>query len=109
MEMRHIGEKELEGETPLHVITNQRKTYGATLILFPEIFRAISEVYGENLYILPSSIHELLVLPESLDYAERLKEIVREVNSTCLEQVELLSDNVYMYKRESGSIIIAEE
>lgn len=45
MEMRHIGEKELEGETPLHVITNLRKTYGATLILFPEIFRAISEVY----------------------------------------------------------------
>lgn len=109
MEMRHIGEKELDGETPLYVITNQRKTYGATLILFPEIFRVISEVYGENLYILPSSIHELLVLPESLDYAERLKGIVREVNSTCLEQVELLSDNVYMYKQESGSIIIAGE
>lgn len=90
----------------IQVVTNQRKTFGATMILFPKILKAISEFYEDDLYVLPSSVHEILVLPKCSDSAERLKTTVREVNELCVEQKELLSDQVYLYYRDSEKITI---
>lgn len=97
---------DLSGKTLIQVVTNQRKTFGATMILFPEILKAISEFYEDDLYVLPSSVHEILVLPKCSDSAERLKTTVREVNELCVEQKELLSDQVYLYYRDSEKITI---
>lgn len=61
---------DLSGKTLIQVVTNQRKTFGATMILFPEILKVISEFYEDDLYVLPSSVHEILVLPKCSDSAE---------------------------------------
>lgn len=100
---------QLFGRTSIYVVTNQRGTFGATMILFPDILKVISEFYGDDLYILPSSIHEILVLPKYSDDVEKLKITVREVNELCVEQKELLSDQVYLYQRNSGKVEIAAE
>ena len=100
---------QLSVKTSIYVVTNQRGTFGATMILFPDILKVISEFYGDDLYILPSSIHEILVLPKCSDNVEKLKITVREVNELCVEQKELLSNQVYLYQRNSGKVEIAAE
>lgn len=91
----------------IYVVSNQFQLNGATIILFPEKLQIIAEKFGRDLYILPSSIHELLVLPKTTDSAKALREMVHEVNETCVEKIEQLSDNVYCYSRLTGRIEIS--
>ena len=88
----------------LIVVTNKGQNYGAGAILYPGVLEDISEKYGVNLYILPASIHEVIVVPEKgdPDEAEMLKAIVHEVNSGGLSREEFLSDNIYFYEKNTG-------
>lgn len=67
----------------------------------------LAERLGNDLYILPSSIHEVLLLPVSMGTPEELAGIVKEVNRTLVLPEERLSDSVYRYDRESGKVRIA--
>lgn len=88
----------------LIVVTNKGQNYGAGAILYPGVLEDISEKYGVNLYILPASIHEVIVVPEKgvPDEAEMLKAIVHEVNAGVLSREEFLSDNIYFYEKNTG-------
>jgi hypothetical protein len=93
----------LPSTTPLIILTNQTGVNGASAILYPEMPKQIFSYVGKNYYLLPSSIHEFLIVPEEegvnpLD----LKEIVKEVNENHLEQEEFLSDHIYYF---DGNII----
>jgi hypothetical protein len=57
----------------------------------------VRERLGEDFYILPSSIHELLVLPRSMMDANELQEMVKCVNATVVNPEDVLSDGVYAY------------
>lgn len=96
-------------EIPMYVVTNQLKFNGATIMLFPEELEKLADKWQCNLYIMPSSIHEIIVLPEFGGDSESLKSMVCEVNQTCVEREELLSNSVYFYSRESGTVQIAME
>lgn len=98
-----------ELQPSLYIVTNQMKLNGATAMLFPKKLQEISEQLGSDLYILPSSIHEILVCPKMGNDLEELKEMVNEVNTTCVDKTERLSDSVYCYSRKSGSVDIAVE
>lgn len=61
---------------------------------------------GENFYILPSSIHEVILLRESFaEDAEYLRWMIQEVNATEVAPEEILSDRAYYYDRETDTII----
>lgn len=94
---------ELIGESPLHVLSNQMGINGASAILYPEMPGKIYEYFKKPYFLLPSSIHEFLILPENRRFtAERLRTMVREANETVITEEELLSDNVYYF---DGNII----
>ena len=76
-------------------------------MLFSEEFSGLAAELGSDLYILPSSVHEILLLPADAGNPEGLAEIVKEVNLTQVAPEERLSDSVYLYERESGKIKIA--
>ena len=88
----------------MYVLTNPLRSFGASCILYPGMLEDIACRLGENFYVIPSSVHETIILPESNGPTrEHLLEMVKEINETelCLE--EILSDNVYYYdfqKRE---------
>ena len=66
-----------------------------------------AEKLGKNFYILPSSVHEVILLPEDkVSSSENLLTMVMEVNRTQLAPEEVLSDAVYYYDRKSGEISI---
>ena len=92
----------------MFVLTNESKLNGAAMLLCPATMDMIAEQVGSSIYILPSSIHETLVVPfnDGLD-VEQLKQMVHEVNSTQVAEDEILSDNVYVYNYSRHSIIAA--
>lgn len=89
------------------VLTNKKGINGAAAILYPDCLKEIGNIAGENLYIIPSSIHELLIIPDDRHILpEKLKKMVREVNASCVVSEEVLSDMVYHYSIEKNIIEI---
>lgn len=93
-------------EIPMLVVTNAWKTNGAISIFFADVQEEIAEAFGSDFYILPSSTHEVLVLPEDLYKSCDFKSLVQEINQTEVEPEEKLSDSVYYYSRETKKISI---
>lgn len=92
-------------EGVMFVLTNREKQYGASAIVRPEVMEKVGRVFPEGFYILPSSIHETLIVPKSAELAPKeLGNLVRGVNQTAVSREEVLSDRVYEYDRESGKI-----
>lgn len=87
------------GTVPLHVLSTKNATDGAALIADNKILNQIHEQLGEDFYILPSSIHEVLILPKSDadGDVEGLKEMVTTINGTEVALQDQLTDNVYEY------------
>lgn len=102
-----VEKKKAFESIPLLILTNSRRYLGAACILYRGLLEEFSEKIGKNLYILPSSIHEVILLPEDcVKKADSLIRMVREVNRTQLEPEEVLSDTVYYYDREKKEISI---
>lgn len=89
----------------MYVLTNQDKQYGAATILYENIISDFAKKNNSNIYILPSSIHELILVPgNSLVPKEGLNDMVKEVNATQVPIQEILSDHAYIYNIGDDSI-----
>lgn len=98
------------GEIPLLILTNSRRYLGAACILYGNLLEQFAKKTGENFFILPSSVHEVILLPESkVNNSRNLLYMVVEVNRTQLAPEEVLTDTVYYYDRASGKIRIYAE
>ena len=96
------GEVDLNGP-PLFCLTTGDKMFGASLMVREDILSKAAELLGDNFFILPSSLHEVLIIPESLaDDAHVLVQMVKDVNEAEVLPKERLSDKVQFYDRESG-------
>ena len=95
-----------EYEMPVYILTNSKKVNGASCILYKNLLRNFACEKNENFYIIPSSIHEVLLVPESQGLKmDELKSMVQEVNDTELDREEILSYSVYYYNRELDCIL----
>ena len=109
--MRPLSEvlrEELEDDgTPLFVLTNEKMYLGAVTMFYPDLMDLIADKLDSDLYIIPSSIHECLILPEQEDICgDDLKKLVRTVNDTEVADDEILSYNIYKYSRAGRSVTI---
>ena len=96
-----------EFETQAYVITNKICVNGATVVLYKEVMEEFEQKFPEGFYILPSSIHEVIVLPASVTPDKSfLRELVREVNRDVLPDTDYLSDEVYYYDAEEKNITL---
>lgn len=96
---------EYKDESPMYVLTNKLKLYGACCILYKHLLEEFASSVKTDLYIIPSSIHEVLLVPKREEYdKEYLSELVREVNTTELSPEEVLSDHIYYYSRKDDAI-----
>lgn len=92
-------------EDLMFVLTNSLRSFGAACILYDGMLDKISEEIGENFYILPSSIHEMIIIPESNSPSrEHLNEMITEVNQTQVDAEEVLSEYVYYYDCTSKTL-----
>lgn len=92
---------------PLFVLSNSRRMYGSTVILYKGLLKSSAGVLGDDLIIIPSSIHELILLPASAcNSAESIKDMVLYANRTVLDADDVLSDAVYYYDRKRDKLKI---
>ena len=92
----------------ISILTNQIRIHGATCMVYPGLLEEIADIYEDDVAIIPSSIHDVLVfpksnLPEGYDF-EYLNDMIQEVNETQLTDDEVLSDHVYWYHRDTKEI-----
>lgn len=110
VEMSIVAELPLgEDEVTTYILTNQKEVDGAIYFMSPEVVGAIAEALEDDLYILPSSVNEVLLVraSELEDGVDKLKEMVRDANETVVSEKDILSYNVYHYDKEHGITIAA--
>lgn len=92
--------RKLREQESMYILTNHIRSGGASAILYPGRLEAVGAYFKENYYILPSSIHEVIVIPESRALPkEEMECVIREVNETQVQPEEFLSDRAYYYDR----------
>ena len=97
-------------EAILLVLTNEKKNFGAAMMFEPKVMDQLSQSFPEGFYILPSSLHEVLILPDREGILPKeLGAMVREVNRSQVEKMEQLSDRVYRYDKEAQKIVEVPE
>lgn len=93
----------------LYIFKNRRCRHGASVMLKKDIIKSFAEEKGADLYILPCSIHDLLLVKENGSHTAReLKRVVCDINrdGKSVNPEDRLSDSVYLYQRETDEIQI---
>lgn len=92
---------------PLWILTNESNLWGAAAILDDLALASIAQKFGTSFYILPSSIHEVIIIPDTYTSdLNTLISIVKDINKRVLDPTEVLSDNIYLYIKDSSNISI---
>ena len=106
MEVELIEELRMS-EPKLYMLSNEKRTNGAATMLYPGIMERIYEKIAGNFYIIPSSVHELIVWVDDGCMDPRgLADMITEVNHTQLREEEILAHHSYYYDGKDKRILI---
>ncbi|MDO4614401.1 MAG: DUF5688 family protein [Lachnospiraceae bacterium] len=93
----------------LYVLSNQSRMYGATVMTYDNILEKIAGQLGGDFVLLPSSVHEMIVLPpDKLCAHEEALKMIREINEREVDPEEILSDCYYRYICSEKRLILCE-
>lgn len=94
-------------QASLFVMTNTKGMFGATSLVFADELKAFANRINSSYYILPSSVHEVILVPVCKEFSiEYFRSMVREINSTQVDATEVLSDHIYFYEKEKGELSV---
>lgn len=97
-----------EVDLQMYVISNAKRVWGAVAVLDNEILDRMAGMLDSGFFILPSSIHEIIVVKIDGEFAkesQRLLDMVTEVNGEMVDEQEYLADSVYYYDRGEGEVM----
>lgn len=101
-----IGE---EGDSTFYVLNNPARMLGAISFLYPGELKKTAARLNEDFYVLSSSVHEVLIVPDSLEIpVEELEEMVRDINQGIVSPKDRLSDLVCHYDRSTDALSAAD-
>lgn len=94
---------------PMRVLTNEKRIHGAVSMIYRGVLEKLAEEVKKSFYILPSSIHEVILLADTgREAADSLKQMIREVNAAHVAPEEVLSDNLYYYDFHEKKVKIVD-
>lgn len=97
---------EFADSVPMYVLSNKSRVEGAACMIYPDLIKDFAEALGSSLYIIPSSIHELLLLPvTNANESQDIKNMIREINDTQVKMEEILSYSLYLFDKEKEKIV----
>lgn len=100
----------IPGPDNLFVATCNHGEDGAGCIFYPEFMVSIAKEFNGGFYVLPSSVHEIIVLPESVGMpVKEMNYMVRTINQNEVQRKDRLSNNAYHYDAELGQLELATE
>ena len=89
----------------IYVLSNTSKEKGAAVVAYPGVLEKVDQLFPDGFYILPSSVHELLIVPKSPEMdPKELGNMVRAINQSEVAKEDQLSDRIYTYDREAGRV-----
>lgn len=105
----HDGTQGYDDEDYMYVLTSENLVFGASILLYEEYFAELSNRIHSDLFVLPSSINDVIAVPAFGESVWFLKEMVRDVNEADVKDEEILGNNVYRYSRKERKLTIVEE
>lgn len=110
---KDVAEQVLEGMRDggemMWIISNNKGVSGAVNMIFEKNLHELAKGVNDDLYILPSSIHEVIAVPASIGNPDELAKMVLEVNTDVVDVSERLSNQVYQYDRDSRKLTMATD
>ena len=100
---------ETQDERSMYVITNESKLFGAASMLYEEPLHELAEKIGSDLYILPSSIHEVIAVSADFGSPDELAKMVYEINMDQVDINDRLSNQVYCYDKDLRTLRLATD
>lgn len=98
---------EFEDGPAMYILSNCDKRNGASTLCYNGLLLRLSEELHSDFLILPSSIHEVILIPSSgIDNFQEINEMIQEINETQLSDEEVLSDHAYYFSQKQGQIIL---
>lgn len=95
-------------EMPLYVLTNEIRLNGAAVLFYTDCLKHFAASVERDVFVLPSSIHEVLLIPADEGVsAWDMRQVVEAVNHQLVSEEEVLSNHVYRYLYSSDKLIIA--
>ena len=107
-DQKYVRELKQSPVYPMFVMTNEKGINGATCLIYENVLKDFADRLKEGFYIIPSSVHEVIMIPESwIEDPAELGFMVREVNEKAVPSDEILSDSVYHYDMEKNCLELA--
>jgi hypothetical protein len=98
-----VGAKRL----PMYILTNKERQLGAGAMFYPGMLEQAEKLLGGTFFVLPSSIHECILVPQMDGYSQNeLTAMVTEINEDHVDPREVLSDQAYYYLKEDKKLHI---
>ena len=105
--LEQTKEQEESNQNAMYILSNVKGINGASCMMYPDVIRNFCRILKCNVYVLPSSIHEVILLPAASFYEkEQLEEMVYEINQSEVPYEEVLSDHVYYYSLEKKQLMM---
>lgn len=92
-------------KAPMYVLSNVVGLYGAAALLYPGALKAVADKIGKDLVILPSRIHEVILITyDEETVPEEMDRMVYSVNREHVPMEDRLSDHAYLYSRDMDMV-----
>ncbi len=99
--LHHCDWKPIKEHIPMYLLTNRLKIHGASVILYDGLLEQISQELNSSLIVIPSSVHEVLIVPvSSKKELNHYTQMILEVNATQISKDEVLSNHAYYYSKK---------
>lgn len=98
-----------ENKDLMYILTNSIQQFGAAALVYPNILEMAARIVGEDFYLLPSSIHEVILVPKSKSPdLKELNEMINEINETQVEEEEILGNHAYYYEKNTHTLMMGQ-
>lgn len=96
-----------EQDFPMYVATNSKMSNGAAVLTMNDKLREYADVMGGDYYVIPSSVHELILIPRRMSCPEgsEIDDLIKEVNTNHLGPDDVLADHAYLYSSKDEVLI----
>lgn len=102
-----------EATSMMYIASVPSKKFGACVLAYPGFFEQAAATVGGSYYVIPSSVHELILVKDSGDLCDdginELKNEIELINRTVHAREDILSDNLYHYDAESQKFEVVED
>ncbi len=94
---------------PMYVLTNSEKLFGASCILYRDELKSFAVKMNSDLFILPSSVHEMILIPKRPDLNQSaFLDIVAEINHSQVPEEDVLADSVFFYNKKEDALYLLD-